>query len=830
MMGTGFDFAFSAAPTLLGRVPNAEAIAMAPTIGWLVLMCAAALLALVILQRESWRRFWLRTEDPRAIGLFRIVFAFLVLCNINGLWEHFEFLFTDEGLFVTETARQVVAGSQFAGYGDGYGADPRGFFDAQAWLTFLRGPKYSLLFFWDSPQFFWAHLWAFEIATLLFLIGWRSRWTGLLSFVLMMSLANRNPIYWTGADVVYRTLFLFVVMSRSGHAYSLDNWLRCRRLRKQGLLDEVSGARRGAGKAPDEEHPRGLQAIYRRIPAWPRVFMMMQVATVYFTTGCLKTGSVWWRGDSLYYALQLDHFSRFPTQVVADLFGTNLFRLSTWVVHFWQIGFPLLLVGLVLRWAVRERVPRPSGLRLWAIRGCWLVIGLGAMAITLIALPVHYPHHPALPDIVTVQWLTAGGWLAGMALIGWGYHRLRYRPFELEVRGRRLTLDLDTFCRWFLGRRLWLALGVIFHMQILVLMNIGMFAPIMIGAYFVFLNGNEVSVLLRRIAGGLARLRVPGVTRLLDQPRAVTEDPRLPHLHHDETLLPAWAMWTGLGLGLSYVVMRVYETPGARWIAAAGLLVVFGAGIVGVVRSRGASVGPTRRAWAYGPLGRLLIGGFVVTHIAAVAVWLMPSKDCTSTWRKTPRQIAGTWLAPLQAQQSWSMFAPNPLRRNVFMLIHLTDGDGNVWDMYTDANSPRNKEMPWIWYDRAGKITRRVTGKGKSYQKWVLRYHCRKWAMEHGGELPTKVEMYKTWYDVPPPGTTDPYRPADRLAEHGRTQHVLTAQCHSAVDAQPDNEVRARHGLPEVDEDSLRRWHKNRKRRWDAKREAETAQENDQDS
>ena len=42
------------------------------------------------------RRFFLELEDPRTLGLFRIVFAFLVICNINDLWEHFVFLFTDE--------------------------------------------------------------------------------------------------------------------------------------------------------------------------------------------------------------------------------------------------------------------------------------------------------------------------------------------------------------------------------------------------------------------------------------------------------------------------------------------------------------------------------------------------------------------------------------------------------------------------------------------------------------------------------------------------------------------------------------------------------------
>ena len=110
----------------------------------------------------------------------------------------------------------------------------------------------------------------------------------------MNSLLHRNTLFWEGTDTVFRVFMAYLVLSRCGHAYSVDNWLRCRRLRKAGTL---SG-------------PDGPEPVYRRIPVWPRRLMMLQLAALYLVTGALKSGGVWQRGDAIYYALNLDHFHR----------------------------------------------------------------------------------------------------------------------------------------------------------------------------------------------------------------------------------------------------------------------------------------------------------------------------------------------------------------------------------------------------------------------------------------------------------------------------------------------------------------------------------------
>ena len=547
------------------RIPNQDAIALSPTIGWLLLGCLLFVYLIFALQSERWRRFWLTMEDPRPIALFRIVFAFLCICNINDLWEYFEFLFTDEGLFLTDAARSQSAGGQFKGFGEGQTGEPYGFFDAAGVLEYLKGPKLSLLYFWDTPRAMWAQMLAFYFVTVAFMLGWRTRMMGILSFLLMNSFFVRNYLFWEGTELVYRVFFVYLLTARSGAAYSIDNWLRCRRLRRQGLLSERDGPGGGAGMAPAQEHPRGLAAIYRLIPAWTRWLMVCNLGVLYCFTGTVKNGHVWAKGDTLYYALNMDHFYRFYPQEVSSVIGLNLFRLATWVTHWWEAFFPLMIIGLITRWGLRERLEPLHGRRLWAVRAAWVGLGLLVMTVVIVAFPVHYVPAKGGLNLTNMQRAFAGGWLAMMAAIGGGWWLLGSRRMHVRVRGTQYTLDREWFCRWFLGRRVWLTLGLMFHGQLLVLMNIGMFAPIMMSTYLFCLQGDEPGRILRLFGRGLARIGVPLPASLrLHEPPLPAEDRRLPHHIRDGRKLPTWLLYGFIALGVLGVYLQA--GPVVPWI------------------------------------------------------------------------------------------------------------------------------------------------------------------------------------------------------------------------------------------------------------------------
>ncbi|MCA9696562.1 MAG: hypothetical protein KC431_03470, partial [Myxococcales bacterium] len=669
-------------------VPNEAALALAPTIGWLLFACTLLAMAVVMLDRDRIRKFWLRTEDPRAIAAFRIAFATVLLLNINNMWSYFGFLFTDEGLFMSGSARQFIAGGQFKGYGEGLGGEPTGFFDLAAVIEWAKGPRYSLLYFWDSPAFVWWYIAAFEIATVAFLLGFRTRISGLISFLLTLGLMNRSPIYQSGADGVFRVMFIYLVLARSGHAYSIDNWLRVRRLRREGKLDERDGAGKGAGAVVTGADGKQtvLEAFYRRIPAWPRTLIILQLAVIYLWTGCAKTGDVWWRGDSLYFALNLDHFSRVPTQYFGYVFGTNVFRLMTWSVHFWQLGFWLMVLGLVVRWARSEELDPPAGWRRWALRGAWTGIGLLALAITLVGLPVHMPAAmKAKISVATVQALVAGGWLSLMALIGWGWWRLRERPFAFTIRGHHIVVDQRLFFSVVTGRKFWLTMGLVFHLHILVLMNIGMFAPVMIVSYIACLNGTEIATILRRMGKALAHLGVPGIPAWVARGEAITptEDRTLPqpHLHREDRPLPATALLASFVFFTAAILAKVQEHDWWWMVLIAALAIP--TTVAGLDRLRRGQAPEMTGGWtfAYGWFGKVAIATLIAMHVAAVATWSIPDKDCTKSFRVPAKNAVKPWLNVTQTYQSWNMFAPNPTRSNVFMKVFVTDQSGEIWDL-----------------------------------------------------------------------------------------------------------------------------------------------------
>jgi uncharacterized membrane protein YphA (DoxX/SURF4 family) len=571
------------------EIPNYQAIALSPGVGWFLFAAVVCLAMFFIAHRDSWRKLWLRVDDPRPMAAMRIAFGLCAMCNVNELWDQFEYLFTDEGIFSTDIAQHYRAKKQFAGFGDGTGdTEPWGFFTFDAFLEWLKGPNYSLLLFNSSPRFFWSYIVVFEVVMVLFIIGFKTQWTKWIAWFLFMGIILRNTVFWEATENVYQVFFFYLCLSRCGEAWSVDNWLRCRKLRKQGRLSEPGGPGGGAGAIIEEAgKQRLLEPRFRPIPVWPRMLVVLNVAVLYCATGTLKNGPRWNQGHAMYYAFNLDHFYRLPPQQLSSWFGMNLFRINTWVTHWWEALFPLVVLGLILRWHRREKIPRLEGWRLWLAR-----VGLGGFVtwfyvLILYSYPVHYrapvdglhmfgnvyQTEQAIPLIQWIVGVTVPLLAAGIVL---GYRWLRDRQdVPREMRGRLPGLDLDWVCRWMFGRRLWLMLGLIFHGHLILTMNIGWFSPGLLACYFAFLNGAELSFVTTKIGQGfhaVTKLPVPANVRAghaippadLTLPR-FSNTPR--HAARRDGYVQPWAvLFTALALAMLAIVRRV-QTDEDMWVA-----------------------------------------------------------------------------------------------------------------------------------------------------------------------------------------------------------------------------------------------------------------------
>jgi hypothetical protein len=797
----------------------------ATSLGWMFFWFGVVMLGWAWTRSDSIRRCLLALEDPRTMAVLRIGFALMTIVNFLNLAPYWRMLFSDEGIFDLAYAQERMGRSALRGW-----TPDEGFFDLWAVACFLWN-KPSLLYMWGSPDFVVWHMLMLFGACLLYACGIATRFTGVLSWLLMSSVYNRNALYLEGTDTVYRCVWLILLFGKTGHAWSIDNWWRCRRLRKQGRLEDPEGP-----PAAEDAPPR--EPIYRLVPAWPRWLFMLQLAVLYCATGVVKTGDVWAKGDALYYALNMDHFYRFEgaTQWVSCFLATNVFRLNTWVTHWWERLFPLLIVGEMLRFAALHRDKQwwraqHRGWRLWL--GRLLLLGgyLVAYRVIVLALPFclamngDTPQDPTRPimkvhiafggvvPLFVVVWYTLGRWPLVLLRGGRGLGRLTRRWAWLRI--PEIRIEQQSLRRWLLGRRIWLTLGFIFHGFLIGFMNIGMFPFIMLMTYAAFVTGDEYARIFGRFAAWLrkrsrlARLAPPPISFVpAHAPTAVVPRGR-PFPDLLVLVLGACGCW----LVYAKATKETWVGTATYWWL--GTIVVVAVGLR-FLRPSAMQLAHARQegpALAYSPIGRALALFAFCWHSSAVGLLLFPGHAVFNNWRAPAKSLFGSWLSGTATSQSWEMFAPNPPRSNQFMKTVVVEEDGDRWDLRNNAFEDRPN--PWIINDRMRKMHRRMVGKGKWYLRYWVNYHCREWALRTG-EMPKEVQIWSLVTRIPSPeavnywqpkklkGRKDPSgaitgRPYDPRKLNVKETHVQTHPC--GKDARIPVVMLERWGLPVTDED-----------------------------
>ncbi len=446
------------------------------------------------LRPELWRRLWFARVDPRPAGLLRIVFGVTVLWTMVDLLPLARFLFSDEGLWLPKMARRNYAGEFRSLW------DPEHGFEHWYDIFWAIGYRFSLFHVRADPPFVYA-VYAATIASLtLMIVGVKTRLMTVISWFLVNTIYVYSPIFYSGGDTVVRVFLFLGMLTRWGEAYSLDSWWR----RRKAVLA-------GAPQIPP----------LRPIPAWPLRLMMLQLAIIYCATGALKSGHTWMDGTALFFALNLDHFYRHPAQIylVTFLQAIWVLPLATWITRIWETCFPIALIGAAVRGYERDR---EAGL--WPQTPTWrrllsylCVAGLFAVIAHIAGLTALYFYDPSVgPWRISKQQAAAlFGALALVipALAVAGYLALRRR----KPTWHRVASD------WLLGKRTWLGVGLIMHLGIDVLMNVGTFVQVMIAVYVAWISGPELDAAWRT---------------LMSRPAPPAERPRRPKRWQNLLLAP----------------------------------------------------------------------------------------------------------------------------------------------------------------------------------------------------------------------------------------------------------------------------------------------------
>lgn len=193
-----------------------------------------------------------------------------------------------------------------------------------------------------------------------------------------------------------------------------------------------------------------------------------------------------------------------------------------------------------------------------------------------------------------------------------------------------------------------------------------------------------------------------------------------------------------------------------------------------------------KRTWR-----RALVGLFVAYHASLLVVHNLPANEATRALRVFfgDRLAGAKYLRLTGSEQTWSMFAPNPVRENVFVRVTVEDATGRVHDLGHDIRGRRNH--PYLRYSHLAKVNQRLADSRSLrnvYSAWV----CRSWQLEHP-DLPARtVRMTRLSTRVPPPtAARDGFDPGSLPVKR---EILQTVSCAKTPLAQVPPEILARHG------------------------------------
>ncbi|MGJ6966336.1 HTTM domain-containing protein [Streptosporangium sp. G11] len=204
--------------------------------------------------------------------------------------------------------------------------------------SLAKDGTFSLFALSDSGIQFEILYHAFIVLTVLFLVGWRTRWVTPLLAIMVWSWRHRQPWVLDGGDDVMQLALIYLSFADLSARWSLDAKRAARLSAERGpaFPDPTTGCLRW--RVATVLHNTALLAT------------LIQVCLLYMNTGLLKVqGGAWQEGSALYYALRIEEAQPFPglSRLIYD--NALLVTLGSYAAVFVQLTFPLLMLNSIAR-------------------------------------------------------------------------------------------------------------------------------------------------------------------------------------------------------------------------------------------------------------------------------------------------------------------------------------------------------------------------------------------------------------------------------------------------------------------------------------------------
>ncbi|MEC2491183.1 HTTM domain-containing protein [Bacillus cereus] len=197
------------------------------------------------------------------------------------------------------------------------------------WEVFSQDIKidnFSIYSLSNSPVYFNIIFFTGILIGVLYLIGYKTRFIGILNFIWIWSLYERNPYALDGGNNIliiclFYLLFVNTIAYFSYDAMKSNNVAKEKNNRYLALL-----------------HNFGVLAC------------IVQLMVLYFASGLFKVqGKMWVHGTALYYVTQVKEYS-LPS--IAPLIYENpiIFTVGTYATVIFQLAFPFLIWNKRTKW------------------------------------------------------------------------------------------------------------------------------------------------------------------------------------------------------------------------------------------------------------------------------------------------------------------------------------------------------------------------------------------------------------------------------------------------------------------------------------------------
>lgn len=191
---------------------------------------------------------------------------------------------------------------------------------------------------------------AVMLLSLLWILGWHTRLVGPLMLIGEVAIIERNPVLGDQGDNILRIGLILLMFMHTNEFWSLD--ARRRERTSPAPMGRSLGFSNVVGLF------RNLRNSQYVIPRWfsngahnvALCMLAFQLIIIYTSSGMFKTqGAFWQHGTALYYPMQLQEYKPFP--FLTDLFTHFgvIIGISTYVVVFTQLFFPLMLLRVITR-------------------------------------------------------------------------------------------------------------------------------------------------------------------------------------------------------------------------------------------------------------------------------------------------------------------------------------------------------------------------------------------------------------------------------------------------------------------------------------------------